>query len=325
MHHSVPKKLIDFCTDWLLNAQNDDGGWGHESKDGQSLLFPTCLSIIALEKYLPENELHTGRNWIKSHVQELGWSFDGTKVSNTATALAVLALVNDEESSAYLEKAKDLLLTTNQWNIEKGNTPGTLWEHCSYHWIFPALMKLGIDPYFSTIAQGVREINTLVVSNGWSEPGGGLTVRGQFWAVYAYNSLREAFDPAIHPYRIDSSIAQYTLSEPEFINIKVRSNWAFIIPAKLYVLAVYLLICISLTSFLGLHRVFTLEAKVLDFIVSVGTFLTAYILINKRKRYFLRSRRSRWIFRWFTVLILLLNLTDLILGYSVVDIFNLFR
>jgi hypothetical protein len=308
------------CAEWLIKARNRDGGWGHNANDEQSRLFPTCMSLIQLAKlnYNP-HDLESGFIWLLSKSSESGWSFEeGGSPTPTASAQAILALRNyKEHDDGIFSRPKELLLHTTQWGTERENLPGTLWDHCSYMWVFPALASLDVNPYDPTIAQGVRAVNKLNCNHGWIEPLGGESVRGQFWAVFAFDALHKAFDPAIHIYRIDSEKAQAVLTEPEFVVIKVRSSWAIIIPKFIYQSLAYILLLASFVIFLGLNRLIPAPPRPGDFFISVLCFVLAYILVTKRKHLF--HVRAIWIF---TGIIAVLGFIDLVFGLSVQNLFE---
>jgi hypothetical protein len=316
----VGPEFVNHCVEWLLGARNKDGGWGHEANDQNSRLFSTCLSLIVLQRVGVQVEhLHAGHNWVSSRNTGTGWSFDDkAPPSPTATALAVLALRKTNSASAEIfTKAKELLLSTTHWGNERENLPGTLWDHATYMWIFPALVCLGVDPYEHTIAEGVRSLNQLACDDGWCEPGGGLSIRGQFWAVFALDSLKESFDPALHVYRIDSERSQTALREPEFVNIAISNRWATIVPRRLYQVVTYLLIVILLGAFTGGYRFLP---RWVDFILSVASGLCVYFLVTRRKQHF-----SKWLL-WIVVAVaVILPFLGLVVGLTVKDIFNLFK
>jgi len=312
--------FIEQCLNWLTQARNKDGGWGHEANDEQSRLFPTCLSLVMLAAFNNNiNEIETGFHWIISKKREAGWSFEEEKgITPTATALAVLALreIKDAEDEIFV-KPKEFLLETTHWGTEIDNIPGALWEHCTYLWIFPALVSLDVNPYAAPIAEGVRFINELAHNNGWKEPSEGETIRAQFWAVYALNSLQKAFDPAIHIYRIDSERAQSTLSEPEFVNIKIRDKWAMIIPRQTYKLFTYVLFLISVVAFLGLHRKLNSLSRWVDFSIAIFLYIGVYFLVKKRTQLF--HPKLLWII---ISIVGVFSLVDLLSGYSISDLFK---
>ncbi|MDI9312676.1 MAG: hypothetical protein QM535_20875 [Limnohabitans sp.] len=312
--------FVNKWSEWLIKARNKDGAWGHEANDEQSLLFPTCMSLIILHRLNYKiQELETGYNWLASKVTDLGWSFGGSnQPSTTATAIAICALRNVRDADdPIFEKPKIILLQNERWATEREDHPGTLWEHSSYMWIFPAMFKLEIDPYNKTIAEGVRHINEYNCNHGWKEPSGGVTVRGQFWAVVAFEAVHMAFDPAIHPYRIESSIAQSALREPEYVNIRVHSSWSMIIPSKVYRLFTYSLLTVSFIAFLGIHRLANLLNRWFDFGVAIIFFVAVYFLVQKRKTLF---SNSFW--GYLFTIVAVLSFIDLVFDYSVKQIFE---
>jgi hypothetical protein len=315
----VTSAFIEQCLNWLIQARNKDGGWGHEANDEQSRLFPTCLSLIMLAAFNDLSGIETGFHWLINKKSESGWGFEEEKgVNPTATALAILALrkIRDYNDDIFI-KPKEFLLETTHWGTERENLPGTLWEHCTYTWVFPALMSLDVNPYAPSIAEGVRFINKLTCDSGWTEPSGGETIRGQFWAVYALHSLQTAFDPAIHVYRIDSERTQPALSEPEFVNIKIHSNRAMIVPRKTYQVFTYALFFISVIAFLGLHRMLNLLPRWVDFLIAILFFVFVYFLVKKRKHLFHPK-----LLLLIISIVGIFSLIDLVFGISVINLFE---
>ncbi len=51
------------ATDWLVRAQNDDGGWGRAA-DGSSTIEETGLALAALAHHVPEDVLARGVRWL---------------------------------------------------------------------------------------------------------------------------------------------------------------------------------------------------------------------------------------------------------------------
>lgn len=317
----VDQNFVKRCVRWLMDARNTDGAWGHDAKDGESRLYPTCFSLLMLTKFgVDVKDLESAFHWLVSKKRtESGWSFeDGKTASPAATAMAILALrIIKDYNEDIFTKPKEYLLETSHWNNERENLPGTLWDHCTYMWVFPALVSLDVNPYAPTIAQGVRFVNGLVDDHGWNEPFGGVTIRSQFWAVYALDCLANAFDPAIHIYRIDSERTQPTLSEPEFVHIKIRGPWAMVVPRKTYRLFTYLILSVSVIAFLGFHRLLSSISRWADFGVAVLFFTLGYVLVRKRRKLF--PYRLLWIILGCVVI---LSFVDLVFGVSVLDLFK---
>lgn len=315
--------FITKWSSWLLQARNGDGGWGNVANDEKSSLFPTCMSLLVLHKLNYKiNELNTGFNWVLTHRIERGWPFnDNEPYSQVATGMAVLTLrCIKNYNDPIFNSSKELLLENERWGIEIENLPGTVWGHCTYMWIFPALMSLEVDPYSKTIAEGVRVINAYGSNEGWKEPNGALTVRGQYWGMIAFNSILNAFDPAIHTYRIDSSLAHISMKEPDFVNIRIHSTWGTVIPSKLYRILAYLLFVISLITFFGLYRYLQNIPRIADFIIAVAFFALSNYMVRKRKNLF-----SKY-FLWVVVAIVsVFAFLHEVMGWSVLEIFRHFK
>jgi hypothetical protein len=316
--------FVNEWVEWLVRARNTDGAWGHEANDGKSSLFPTCLSLIVLSRLgCEKGEIEHAYNWKLSKRTETGWNFDIMKASPspTATALAVLALKGKIDLiNNIFDTPRDFLLSTKHWSTESETQPGAPWQHCTYQWIFPALMSLDVEPYHKTIAEGVIEINKYGFDGGWCEPDGNKTIRGQFWAVYAFDSIYKAYDPGIHTYRIDSERTQTALTEPAFVNIRVNTDHAIIIPRRYYQLLTYILLLLSIACFSGLYRFLVRVPRLADYLMSVILFIATIRLVEARKVLF-----SKWFFYLVYGIIAFVELVSLLLGKSVIDMFNFVR
>jgi hypothetical protein len=316
----VDPAFVAKCTEWLIQARNKDGGWGHSANDEQSRLFPTSMTLLQLARCnYTTHDLKTGYNWLTDAATESGWSFEvGKSPTPAATAQAVLALrSNREHTDNIFTRPKELLLQTTHWSTERENLPGSLWAHGTYMSVLPALVSLDVNPYDPVIAQGVRTINDLTFDGGWREPSGSESVRGQFWAVFAFAALQKAFDPAIHIYRIDSATAQAVLTEPAFVNIKVRGPWAIIIPRFIYQFFAYLLLLMSFAIFFGINRLVPAPSRGADLFISLACFGLAYYTVRKRRDLF--HARIFWVF---TAIVLVSTVVDQVFGISVKNLFE---
>lgn len=301
---NFPNPLIDYpeevkrYAEWLLKAQNSDGGWGHQLKDNQSAIFPSVLSLLILSRL----NMHTkqsrtkGMSWLLSKRNGKGqWEFNPGQSSQTATAQAVYALVNNGyKIDADMAKSLIEFLSINvDWDVEIENVPGTKWEHARVLWVVPSLLLLGVDPYASVIADAVRKVNSFAYDNGWKEPDGAETIRGQFWIASMYTSLHKAFDPGIVTYRIDSALSMQRQEylEPEYVHLLPSSKYfRFMFHSRWYRLAAYL--CL-LGSFCILLLIPTTDLTVKKSVIvgtlsvlTVSFFLTSLVLIKKRKALF---------------------------------------
>lgn len=323
----VNPQYVNDCIEWLVNAQNTDGGWGHEAKDNNSSLCPTCMTLIVLDKLNQSSRVTSGYNWIKANINDSGkgWSFTKNNVDSvTATSMAILALrttINQDDE--IFKKAKEFLLTADDnslFTIEAENISGTPWSHCSYMWVFPAYISLGIDPFSPPIAETVRKINRLAINDGWKEPHDHLTIRGQFWVVTALESLKAGYDPSVDTYRIDSYLTgQSRFREPEYVIFNPHGQWSFAVPRTFYTGTAYFLFIISIISFFGIYRKIGLLPRIADFVIAVLFFLIVLFLIKIRKPLFPQK-----IFLYlFFGLIAVLEGIDLIFGKSVLDLFKM--
>lgn len=315
----MDKGFIDECTEWLLRARNKDGAWGHVANDESSRLYPTVMTLLVLHGLGVREQLHSGYHWIISQNSGDGWRFsDEGQSSSIATALAVVALRTFKGSDdPIFVKPKEQLLTVSTWGVETEDMPGTPWIHCSYMWIFLALTELGLEPYSKTIAQGVRELNKLNSKNGWKEPSNHLTVRGQFWATFAFHNLQQAYDPALHTYRIDSALSISEMQEPDFVSILPHSKWSFVLPKFVYQASTYILLALSISAFFGIHRLAQVIPRKAELLFSVGSFVATYWLIRKRKALF-----PAWALNIVIGVVALLSFVDLVFGYAVMQLFD---
>lgn len=284
--------IISKCCDWLEHAKNRDNGWGTEKSQTPSELFPTFLAIWSLQTArFPEDKIEPSLHWILSRATSSGWSIQPNHgPSYVATAYALLCL----EPSKYkddekVKKGRDFLLQIKQWSMEEEVIAGTVWKHCPYAWAISALVMYDVNPYAPVIAEGIRYINSMKAgAGGWIETSvpEGKTVRAQYWAVMALDSVYRSFDPAIHVPRIDADIAQGALSEPEYVKIKMRTGWAVIVPARLYRYLAYALLAAAFASLMGISRLFAQLPNRSETFVAIGLLLGAWFLIRKRPKQF---------------------------------------
>ena len=295
-HHreASNEDLIKQSCDWLLNARNPDNGWGQEASAEPSELFPTFLAIWALKSAgWPAKRLDPSLQWVIAQAQDVGWPLQpGQGPSPVATAYALLALSSTTYTDHDRVRAgKHYLLQTRLWGMEEEVIAGTVWKHCTFAWVIPALLHFEENPYAPVIAEGIRHINTLRSrAGGWNETENdkGRTIRAQYWSVFALESVYRHFDPAIHVLRIDAERAQDVLTEPGFVKIAVHSRWATILPASIYKGAVYVLLVAAPLFLLGLYRALGSAPQPFDALLCLGSLSGAWLLIRKRHRYFPR-------------------------------------
>lgn len=288
---SRDKAFVERCARWLIDARNPDGAWGIESRDDASHLFSTSIALWSLQGVKhPDSELRPAYQWLLSQATDTGWSLRGGQgPSPIATAYAALVLAPAFASHDRLRAAKALLLQVRQWGTEEEVVAGTVWKHCTFAFVLPALMALEESPYSTAVAEAIRYVNTLRLSGGgWSEsePKVGQTIRAQFWSVLALDAVYRAFDPAIHTLRIDAERAEGVLTEPAFVKMAVHSKWAMIVPARLYILGAYTPALLALLVLLGMHRGLSRLVPRADPLIALALLGCTYYLIKKRKRYF---------------------------------------
>ncbi|MBW2738041.1 MAG: hypothetical protein JRE64_04150 [Deltaproteobacteria bacterium] len=110
---------------YLLEAQNADGGWGL-SKESDSNVYLTSRILITLEAYAEYFDLETpianGIAWLKSRQNpDNGFGPDGSTVYETA--LAYIALGNDDLTSSEAQNALAFLLAGQEANGSWNNNP----------------------------------------------------------------------------------------------------------------------------------------------------------------------------------------------------------
>lgn len=309
--------VVARCRSWLLEAKNDDGAWGMEARDNASTIFSTYLALWTLRQSGCEKaDLTSGYQWLLAQAMNEGWALPPRpQPSPVATAYAVLALAGSNfGKSDRLDAAHKFLLQTRQWGTEEEVIPGTVWKHCTFASVVPALMRLGELPYSATVANAIVAINRLRSDDGgWSEtePGVGRTVRAQFWSVLALESVDRAFDPAIHVLRLDQERTGATLSEPDFVTINALPRYVTILPARVYRLIAYVSLVAAATILAGAHRYFEKLPARADALAALGLFTLAHLLIHRRPKQFPRAAR---IMKWIVAAVSLVGLvfgTDL--------------
>lgn len=308
--NSELKEFIEYNISWLLSARNQDGGWGYKANDEQSQLYPTCVSILLLKKFrFNVKALESAYNLILSKRNNGIWSFnENSRLSETATAIATLSIMTCKDIPFDMKGIENFLLKNQYWGTEIENMPGANWEHCSYMWIFPALIKLGNAPHCMTITRGINFLKNLECSQGWLEPNSSLTVRGNFWAVFALDSLTTKFDPLQHSYKIQTE---------NWLHFNVDNQWTIIIPTKLYKWITFMLTLIGILLFLGINRFYGHLPIYFDFILSLIFFIIVIRLT------FIRKNRFSILIRWIIGgVVAILTLFQVITGKSILDIFN---
>lgn len=236
-----------------------------------------------------------------------------------ADAFGLLALGNAYGHHPTVVTARRALLQTSHWGSIQEPVPGSLWSHSTFAWVLPQLARSTDSPFEPVIAEGIRYVNTLANPKGWGEsPGqGDVTVRSQFWATMALSAIYDAFDPALHPLRIDATRAQESLPEPDFVKIVMHSSWATVVPAKAYRLFVWLLFFSALTTLWGGHRLIGQLPRRADAALSVAPALLALLLIKRRPKQF------RWLAPVVGCVLVVLEAVHLIFGISVAELLHM--
>jgi hypothetical protein len=137
--------MINAATDLLLEAQNEDGGWG-AVKGKRSNTESTSFALMALkslDEKLFNRQTTAALKWLVQHQKEDGsWSLnDASNQSSWTTPIAVLALLPFQDQREHALRAAKWILT------QEGRKPG---------WIASLLVRLSLikkmtelDPYLS--------------------------------------------------------------------------------------------------------------------------------------------------------------------------------
>jgi Squalene-hopene cyclase N-terminal domain len=137
--------MINAATDLLLEAQNEDGGWG-AVKGKRSNTESTSFALMALkslDQKLFNHQTTAALKWLVQHQKDDGsWSLnDASNQSSWTTPIAVLALLAFQERSEHALRAAKWIL------MQEGRKPG---------WIASLLVRLSLikkmtelDPYLS--------------------------------------------------------------------------------------------------------------------------------------------------------------------------------
>jgi hypothetical protein len=137
--------MINAATDLLLEAQNEDGGWG-AVKGKRSNTESTSFALMALkslDEKLFNRQTTAALKWLVQHQKDDGsWSLnDASNQSSWTTPIAVLALLAFQERREHALRAAKWIL------MQEGRKPG---------WIASLLVRLSLvrktvelDPYLS--------------------------------------------------------------------------------------------------------------------------------------------------------------------------------
>lgn len=167
--------MIETAIDFLLGAQNEDGGWG-SVKGKRSNTEATAFAVMALrafEKGRFNRPLAAGLSWLLQHQKDDGsWPLnDGSKQSSWTTPIAILALLSFQDQG-------DRALSAARWLLEQeGRKPGWL---ASALWRLSSVNKMqDLDPYLS----------------GWSwTPGAFSWVEPTSYALMAIKKLKSRLE-----------------------------------------------------------------------------------------------------------------------------------
>lgn len=167
--------MIDIAIDLLLNAQNEDGGWG-AVKGKRSNTESTSFALMALkslEKQAFNRQTAAGLKWLLKRQKEDGsWSLnDASKQSSWTTPIAVLALLSFQDQRQHALKAAKWILT------QKGRKPG---------WVASLLVQL-------SIIKKTTELDPFL--SGWSWTAGAFSwVEPTSYSLMALKKLKRSLD-----------------------------------------------------------------------------------------------------------------------------------
>jgi hypothetical protein len=169
--------MINPAIDLLLEAQNEDGGWG-SVKGKRSNTESTSFAVMALssldEKPKPFNrQMIAGLNWLRQHQKDDGSWFlnDTVKQSSWATPIAVLALLSFRNQTQQVLKATNWILT------QEGRKPG---------WLVSLLVRL-------TLVKGLTELDPYL--SGWSWTAGAFSwVEPTSYSLMALKKLKPSLE-----------------------------------------------------------------------------------------------------------------------------------
>ena len=167
--------MINAAIDLLLDAQNEDGGWG-SVKGKRSNTESTSFALMALKSLEGEpfdRQTTAGLKWLLQHQKDDGsWSLnDAAKQSSWTTPIAVLALLSFQDQRQHALRAAKWILT------QEGRKPG---------WVASLLVRLSLvkkmtelDPYLS----------------GWSWTAGAFSwVEPTSYSLMALKKLKRSLD-----------------------------------------------------------------------------------------------------------------------------------
>tara|TARA_B100000508_G_scaffold60333_1_gene47230 strand:- start:269816 stop:271066 length:1251 start_codon:yes stop_codon:yes gene_type:complete len=310
----------------LLQAVNSDGGWGATAADDQSDVFSTHLATKALslaEQF--DDEISNAAKWLRVQRRGNSWSLasdDEPTVVATGYAIQALACCRDFDPGDF-EAVRDQFEAPFSWGFFEARVDGTLWKHCDAYAIIPAMIALGVPVYGESISQAVRWINSTHLNGaGWTESGrsSGRTVRVQFWAAETLNAIQRGFDPSRDTLRVDATIVQPKLEEPDFVKFKVHSRWATIMPAHLYRAAFWFFVCLAVIIMFGLHRFYLSAPSYLDIIVVAPMVLIPFYMIKVRPKIF-----KKWITYSFVIVVYLFGIARMVYGENIGSIIEYIR
>lgn len=108
---------------WLLNCQNDDGGWDGGEKSGDSNVLCTAYAVRAIYPFLQLSDISSedrkkvkavfdsGINWLKVKKTDQGYWQKNSKEDLSSTTEALIALFECGDSPIDYLQSKDWLLT----------------------------------------------------------------------------------------------------------------------------------------------------------------------------------------------------------------------
>ena len=188
----------------LLKAQNPDGGWAYQQRQGTSWTEPTALALLALAALENTGRAYDrGCAWLhQTQNADGGWAPNpGVDASTCVTSLAVLALSQTEFNTPRLVRGVRWIL-----DQENGDTPalerlvlrlfgasppkapgGSPWFPGTAAWIAPSVLSVlalsGVaraglpdEPQFERLRPAIRRAQQYILSRkckdgGWNHGG----------------------------------------------------------------------------------------------------------------------------------------------------------
>jgi hypothetical protein len=194
-------KELEKALTYLLQTQNQDGGWSYYTGKNSSL-EPTIYSVLALAKSGTEGEraAQRGLDWLASQTKSNGaLSLPGQKDDHWTTLLYLIPLVQLKAPQDQITKVTNWILEFQSKTIGKtegNNLDGTIvgwsWAMNTFGWVEPTsygvlALKLANHKEHNRVKEGVRFIlDRVCTDGGWNY--GNREVLGQLLTSYISTS-----------------------------------------------------------------------------------------------------------------------------------------